>query len=231
MNFFKKIGSVLVVTLALNCVALLVAAAMLAQKAGLDGEKIAEVRGVLFPEPEPEEPADSAEEPAEPTAAEQLDALLADASGVEPAEVGDASAKLDARAADLERALREVADRRRQVEAATRELAGERTAFEAERAAWRRRVERAADAAGDAGFAESLAVYESLPARQVKALFDGLGDAAVLAYLRAMEPRLSAKVLKEMRTPDEQERARRILELMRAGDPAAAAAANEKGDA
>lgn len=53
----------------------------------------------------------------------------------------------------------------------------------------------------DAGFKKAVALYESLPAKQVRAMFDDLMTRGkteeVVAYLEAMQPRKAAGVLKE----------------------------------
>ena len=226
MNAIKKLLTTGVIVLAINFLGMAAAVALLAQRAGVDRAKLAAVKDVLFP-PAADEAAEDeapATEPAEPSPMEQLLALL-DAQAGRPTEerVVDVREAFDGRAAALARSKRELGDREQQVLAATQTLSQERAAFDAERAAWAAQVQAAQERAASTGFRESLALYEQMPAKQAKAVFLALDDAAVLPYLRAMEPRLAGKILKEFKSPEETLRVKALLQLMRAGDPAAAA--------
>ena len=227
MNAIKKLFAASVAVLAINFVAMLVAGAMLAQRAGVDRAKIEAVRDVLFPPETPVvvEPAAESVEPDLPTPMQELVALLDAQAGKPPeARVSDVADALDARTAALARDRRELADREAQVLAATRKLAQERAAFEAESKAWTEAVAAAQARAGEAGFAESLALLTAMPAKQAKGVLAECDDEAALRYLRAMEPRTAAKVLKEFNTPLETRRVSEWLEQMRQGDAAVAAA-------
>jgi hypothetical protein len=224
MNLLRKLWAVLVVTLAMNFVALAVAAAMLWQRAGLDKEKFAEIRSILFPaeEGEGDSGAADADEPAEPSPMEQLLALL-DAQSGKPADrrIDDIAISIDERTVSLERRRREVADRMQQVNTAAANLAADRKAFEKERAAWNEQVAAARERATDAGFQKSLEMFESIPAKSAKTLFMNMSDEEAVDFLRAMEPRASIKVLKEFKTPDELGRLGNYLALIRQGEPTA----------
>ena len=219
MSLLKKLWMVLVVTLALNFVALAAVAGLLAQRAHLDTEKIRAVREVLFPADESTdegEPDPIVEEPAGPTPMEELLALLDEQSGKRAERrVSDLTATLDERATMLDRRRREVLDRRRTVDAAARSVRVEREAFESDRDAWDDAVRVAGERASDEGFQEALALYEQLPSKQVKAIFAELADEEAVAYLRAMEPRQATKVLKEFKTDAEIRRATALLEMLR----------------
>jgi len=69
--------------------------------------------------------------------------------------------------------------------------------------------------ASDQGFQDSLSLYQTLPAKQVKTIFMGLEDATVIQYLQAMESRAAAKITREFKTTEESERLKRLLERMR----------------
>ena len=77
------------------------------------------------------------------------------------------------------------------------------------------REQQAQRLASDQGFQDSLALYETLPAKQVKTIFMGLDDAVVIQYLQAMESRTAAKITKEFKSPEESQRLQRLLERMR----------------
>lgn len=232
MNLLKKLVLVLIVTLAINFIALIAAGAMLAQRAQLDRGKIEQVREVLFSGLQESTEAEAPAEPQEPTPMEQLVALLDAESGRGAEErVGSISRTLDDRAVALSRIRRELSDRSRQLDAAAKKLASERQSFDAKVEAWRTEVEAATARAADEGYQKSLELYEQLQARQVKNLFLGLEDDVVLAYLRDMDPAAAAKVLKEFKTDEEADRARRILEKMRQGEEGTAVATAADGSA
>ena len=229
MSAARKLFSLLVVVLALNFLGMAVALAMLAQRAQLDRVKLAQIKDVLFPpSQQPAEAADAAEPapPPEPTPMEQLMALL-DAQAGKPVEarVTELRETFDDRAAALARAARELADRQRLADAAAKRLADDRTALEQERAAWAEQVADAVKRAADAGFRQSLTLYEQMPPKQAKAVLLLLDDEVALSYLRAMDPRAAGRLLKEFKDGPETEKVKTLLELMRQGDPATAAAA------
>ena len=227
MNALKKLVSVGVTVLAINFLGMAVAAVLLAQRAGVDRAKLAQVRDVLFPPAADEAPAEAAPttEPAEPTPMQQLVSLL-DAQSGKPTEqrVADVRESFDARQAALGRAGREVGDREQQVRAATQDLMQQRRAFEASRDAWAAQVAAAGERAKDDGFRDSLALYQQMPPKQAKAVFLNLEDETALQYLRAMDARAAGKILKEFKSPEETLRVKALLERMRAGDAALAAA-------
>lgn len=226
MTVLQKIFSAIVIVLAINFIAIAVAAALLAQKAGLDREKVQAVREILFPPPDPDEsdPADSAAatQIPEPTPMEQLMALL-DAQSGKPTEerVEDLQQTFDGRTVALTRARRELDDLQRQLDIASRRLLEQRTAFESSRQEWEQAVVDAAERSRDKGFADALQLYSQLPARQTKDIFLQLEEEVVLQFLQAMDPQPAAKVLKEYKTDAEIQKLRSLLEEMRKGDPVA----------
>ncbi len=79
----------------------------------------------------------------------------------------------------------------------------------------------AADAsrASDKGFQDSLKLYSSLPASQVKKIFMNLSEDTVMNYLQAMPPRAASKIVKEFKSKDELDLIHHVLEKMRQGSP------------
>ena len=61
--------------------------------------------------------------------------------------------------------------------------------------------------------------------KQVKQVFMTLDDATVMSYLQAMEPRAAARIMKEIKSPEELRRIQTIMERMRQATPAAAPSA------
>ena len=83
------------------------------------------------------------------------------------------------------------------------------------------RGQQAARLASDQGFQDSLNLYNSMPAAQVKRVFAGLDDQTVTTYLEAMQPRTAAKIIKEFKSQDETDRIQHILERMRTAQASA----------
>jgi hypothetical protein len=99
-------------------------------------------------------------------------------------------------------------------------LARDRAAVEAGKKQLVGREQLAQKLANDQGFQDSLALYKSMPAKQVKQVFLSMDDQTVQRYLQAMEPRGAAKIVREFKTPDEVKRIQKILDQMRgAGGP------------
>jgi flagellar motility protein MotE (MotC chaperone) len=114
-----------------------------------------------------------------------------------------------------------LSDLKNQIDLANSKLASDRAALEADRKKFTDQQAQAKKAASDQGFQDSLNLYNSMPSKQVKTIFMTMGDEAVLQYLQAMEPRTAGKIMKEFKTPEETERAQRLLERMRTGDATA----------
>lgn len=215
----KRLWDLMVLTLALNFLALAGVAGWLYQSGHLDKERIEKVKEALFPPPAP--PAATTQPSAADPAAqsrEQLDALLAKHAGL-PAgqQVEFIRQTFDAQMAQLDRRTRELADLKSQIDLANAKLAADRAGLDAERKRLTDEQEQAKKTAADQGFQDSLTLYNSMPARQVKSVFMTLNDDAVLQYLRAMDPMAAGKIIKEFKTPDEMDRVQRILERMRKG--------------
>jgi hypothetical protein len=230
----KQLWNILVLTLALNFVLVAGTVAYLHQTGRLTPAKVQEVKAVLFPPPaQPQaatQPAVAAVDPATTQPVLRLEHLLAQQSGRPATEqIEFIRHSFDAQMAHLDRRQRELADLQRQVEAARQQLARDREQLGTERAALAAREEEAARLASDQGFQDSLELYNSLPPKQVKTIFMTLDDRTVTQYLRAMQPRTAARVVKEFKTPDELARAQRVLELMRQAEANAAAAAAAAG--
>lgn len=216
----KRLWDLLVLTLAMNFLLLAGAVGWLYQSGRLNKDRVGKVKEVLFPPTT--QPAATTQRTTDPATAsrEQLDALLAQHAGL-PAgqQVEFIRQTFDAQMAELDRRTRELADLKTQIDMANAKLATDRAALAADRKRLTDEQERAKKLAADEGFQESLDLYSSLPAKQVKAIFLTLNDDAVLQYLRSMDAGTAGKIIKEFKTPDELDRVQRILERMRKGDP------------
>jgi len=218
----KKLFSVLTLTLAVNFLVVAGFVAWLSHDGRLDRARITAIKDILFPPPLPEAPATQpvTDQLAEPTM--KLEELLARTAGRPAAEQLDYIRKsFDSQMAQLDRAHRELLDLNQQVEQARAKLNDERKALDEKEKKLDDRDQQSQRLASDQGFQNSLSLYETLPARQVKTIFMGLEDAVVIQYLQAMESRTAAKITKEFKSPEESERLKRLLEKMR--QPQAAA--------
>ena len=224
----KKLWNVFVLTLAVNFVAVVVAIAYLYNDGRLDRGRIDAIRAVLYPPVPATQPA--ASQPADDRHSEpvlKLGELLEQKSGLSTSEqLLFLQQTFDSRMAELDRRQRELGDLQRQVDLANATLGRDRAALEAEKKAVAEREQLAAKLAGDKGFQDSLELYKSLPAKQVKQAFMTMDDETVRRYLQAMEPRGAAKIVREFKTPDEQQRVQRVIDRMRG---AAAPGAAEDG--
>lgn len=231
----KKIFDVLVLTLAVNFLLLIAGVGWLYQSGHLDRPKLHSIKEVVFPATQP---AAATTQPAEPVGppppSKQLEDLLAKSVGHRTAadQLEFIRQKYDQSMAELDGRERAVQDLERQVAAGNRKLVEDRKALEAERQKLADREQQSDKLAGDKGFQETLALYNSMPARQVKTIFMSMPDDQQLAdYLEAMEPRTASKVIKEFKSGPELQRMNRVLEKMRKPQQSAAASPAPATDA
>ena len=218
----KKLLSVLSLTLAINFLIVAGFVAYLYRDGRLDRARITAIKEILFPPPPPEAPATQpvTDQLAQPTM--KLEELLAKTAGRPAAEQLEYIRKsFDSQMAQLDRAHRELLDLNQQVEQARGKLNEERKALDDKEKKLADRDQQSQRLASDQGFQDSLNLYQTLPAKQVKTIFMGLEDATVIQYLQAMESRTAAKITKEFKTPEETQRLAKLLEKMR--QPQAAA--------
>ena len=221
----KKLASVLVLTLALNFLAVAGGAGWLWKSSHLDRTKIDAIKLILFPAPatQPSTQPDVTDATTQPTL--RLEQLLAKESGHSATEqVEFIQHTFDTQMAQMDRRERELTDLKQQTDLAQDQLTRDRAALQADRQALDAAKQQEAALASDKGFQDSLLLYNSMASKQVKSIFMGLDDPTVMNYLRAMQPRTAAKVIKEFKTPDETARIQQILEKMRQSTPTTAPA-------
>src|ERR1051325_2981047 len=212
----KKLLNVLTLTLAINFLLVAGFVAWLSHDGRLDRGRITAIKDILFPAPPPEVPTSQpvTDQLAQPTL--KLEELLAKTAGRPAAQQLDYIQKsFDSQMPQLDRAQRELSDLNQQVEQARAKLNDERKALDEKEKKLADREQQSQRLASDQGFQNSLSLYETLPAKQVKTIFMGLEDATVIQYLQAMESRTAAKITKEFKSPEESERLKRLLERMR----------------
>ena len=225
----KRILNVLAVTLAMNFALAAGGVGWLAASGHLTRSRMADVRHVLFPPPATQpatQPSAADAQPAQADPVTRLGALLAKAAGRSPGErVLAVQEAQDTELAELDRRRRDIADVRRQADLAEAKATADRDAVTRARQALSADRDRQAAAAADKGFQDSLALYQTLPAKQVKAIFLTLPDDTVQRYLQAMDAGQAGKIMKEYKSPADVDRLQRVLEkirLARAADPATA---------
>jgi hypothetical protein len=211
----KKLWDILILTLAMNFAAVLVFVLWLYQDGRLGGERIVQIRHVLWPEHAPSEPVpDNVIAEAPPTS--ELDNLLVRHAGAPAAEqVRLIQQSFEAQTILLDRRHRDLQNLQHQVEQAQQRLAADRARVEAERAALHRQRQELTEQSRDRGFQDSLDRYVAMPTRQAKDIFMTLDERTLMSYLQAMPPRTAARFIREFRTPQELERIQAVMEMMR----------------
>jgi flagellar motility protein MotE (MotC chaperone) len=210
----KKLFFVLILTLALNFLALGGAVGYLFQSGRLNKDKISKVRELIFPPPG----SAATTQPSAAAAAPQplnLSNLLDKHSGSVIEQVDFIRRTVDAQMLELDRRQRELADLKRQVDLANQKLAADRTALDKREKDLTDREQAAQKLQSDTGFQNSLALYNAMPAKQVKAIFMTLSESTVQDYLTAMDARTASKIIKEFKSPDESVFIEKILERIR----------------
>lgn len=212
----KKLFSVLMLTLALNFLAVAGGVGWLYKQGRIDKEKIAAIKEILFPKPAVDIATTQPSE--EPTTQPlmRLEELLDKAAGRSASEqVEFIQHAFDAQMAILDRRQRELIDLQRQVDLSKQQMTKDLTSLQQQKQALDTREQEANRLASDTGFQDSLLLYTTMVPKQVKTIFMGLDDKTVKNYLEAMQPRTAAKIVKEFKSPDETARIQRIMEQMR----------------
>jgi hypothetical protein len=215
----KKLFSVLTLLLAVNFLAVAGGVGYLVQTKKLTNESIAQIKDVLFAPPEA---AAATTQPSvvkgDPTTqpALRLEELLAKKSGQSAVEqVQFIQQTFDSQMAVLDRRQRELLDQKALIDKAKAQLAKDREDLERQRQELSDKQKEATRLADDKGFQDSLALYNTLPGKQVKTIFMSLDDSTIQQYLQSMEPRASARIVKEFKTPEELARIQKVLERIR----------------
>lgn len=228
----KRLFNVLVITLALNFLAVAGFVGWLHQTGRLDRARALAIRDILFPKPAAvvatTQPAPAPT--TQPTL--QLEELLARTAGRSATEqVRFIQQTFDAQMVQLERRERELGDLQRQVDLAKEQLTRDRADIDAQRAELASKQDEQTRLASDKGFQDSLNLYNTMPGKQVKQVFMTLDDATVMNYLQAMQPRAAARIIKEFKTPEEVARIQSIMEKMRQATPAQRATGDDPPEA
>jgi len=123
----------------------------------------------------------------------------------------------------LDRRFQDLSDQRKTLEQARNQLDKDREKLLAEQKQLTTAEQAQAKLQTDKGFQETLELYSTMPAKQVKTIFMSLTDDTMIQYLRAMEPRVATKIIKEFKSPEENERVGKVMEKMRQAQASTAA--------
>ena len=212
----KKVGSILIMVLALNFLAVAGGVGWLYQGGRLSRANVDGIKEILFPKPAL---VVAATQPATQPATRpilRIDELLAQQAGRPATEqVEFIQRAFDGQQAMLDRRHRDLMALRAGIDKDAEALARERAALELERTALKAQKEEAERLAADKGFQDTLERYQAMSTKQVKTIFMTLDDRTVMQYLQTMEPRVAARIIKEFSSPEENGRIQRILEMMR----------------
>jgi flagellar motility protein MotE (MotC chaperone) len=210
----KKLFLVLALTLALNFLGLIGGVGYLYQSGQLTKDKLKQIKELVFaPPPPPPAPA-----PAPANKSGQIDlASLMAGQGGKPAvdQIEFLRRTFDARMLELDQKQRQVSDLQSQVDLANQKLAADRAALDKREKALEAREQEDQRQQSDAGFQSSLALYSSMPPKQVKSIFMTLSEDTVQQYIQAMDTRTAGKIIKEFKTADETAFIQRVLERIR----------------
>ena len=119
----------------------------------------------------------------------------------------------------LERTRQEVLNLQTNLAQRQSQMEQEHQALLAQKEALEKRVAELEQRFNDEGFKKAVTMYESLPARQVKQMFQSLLEQnqaeQVIGYLEAMQPRKAAAVLKEFKSAAEMQQAADLTQKLR----------------
>lgn len=144
-----------------------------------------------------------------------------------PISLSDRERAVAAVRADLDREIADIRRRQEMVERERRRLEADRADFEAQREAEALKTAAALEAARTAGLREAIKTYRALKAPRIKQLIAALSDEEMGLVLMGLDDRLRSRVIDEFKTPDETDRVRRVIQLIRDGVVARSGAAAE----
>ena len=223
-SLMKKLLNILMITLGLNFLAAAGGIAYLFKTGALTKEKVTAIKIMLGPATTQavDEKKDQIDAATQPTI--KLEELLAKVSGRPAGEqVEFMQRTFDTQMAQLDRRFQELSAQKNEITLDRKRQDDRQTKLDKLQKQLEDRDQASARDAQDKGFADTLALYDSMTTRQVKDAFAGLDDATATKFLRAMESSRAAKILKEFKTTAEAERVGRLIALIR-GQPADAKA-------
>jgi flagellar motility protein MotE (MotC chaperone) len=225
----KNLVTAVLVLLAINFLLAAGGAGYLFKTGHLDKDRVKAIREVMFPPETQPTTAPSAVAAKAPELSPQtrLDQLLARRSGARSAaEQADYLQRtFDAQMNLLDQRQRQLEDLQRLVNEAQTKFQIDKAKLTADQQKLADDQAQATKIAGDKGFQDSLSLYNSMPPKQVKSVFVAMSDDQVVSYLRAMEPKAAAKILKEYKSPEELQRVQKLMDRMQQAGPTTQASA------
>lgn len=219
----KNLLKALVVTLALNFLALAGGVGWLWKSGRLDRKSVLAIKEIVFPKATEGDAATTQPSTTEPATrpVSPLEVLLARHAGTmsAPQQVDLVQQAVDTRMGQLDQRQRQLEDLQRLVNEAQAKMRSDRAALVADRQQLTSEQQQAARLAGDQGFQDTLNLYNSMAPKQVKSIFMNMDDPTMARYLQAMQPRMASKIAKEFKTPDEMDRFHRVMDKIRQGQP------------
>lgn len=220
----RTLGKVIAAMSVLHVVAALAFVGWLAGTDRLDRDRVERVKAIFamtVAEETAEEEALALAEAEAIAVTERVAALDEKAAGVGSADerVEDDRTQHEIAMRKLEKTQSDVKALLRNLDFAQRKVEREREELQTKQALLDKRLKEIEQRANDKGFQNAIALYESLPPKQVKSMFLELiagGDSdQVVAYMESMDPRKAGKVLQEFKSPDELKRATDLTERLR----------------
>jgi hypothetical protein len=212
----KKLLSVFAWTLALNFLAGIGGIVWLYKSGKLDREKVQQIKELVFaPATQPTEiKPETPDASTQPTL--RLEEMMAKVSGRSASEqVEFIQRTFDSQMALLDRRFQDLQNQRHTLEQAQQRADKAREDLLAEQKKLADAQQAQEKLLTDQGFQDTLNLYTTMPAKQVKTVFMTLSDDTMIQYLRAMEPRVATKIFKEFKSPDEMARVAKVMEKMR----------------
>jgi hypothetical protein len=182
----------------------------------LDRAKVQQIKDLVFaPATQPVEATPQTRDPAtQPTL--RLEQMMAKVSGRSASEqIQFMQTSFDTQMTLLDRRFQDLSDQRKTLEQARSQLDKDREKLRTEQKQLTATEQAQAKLLTDQGFQDTLNLYSTMPAKQVKTIFMSLSDDTMIQYLRAMEPRAATKIIKEFKSPEENERVGKVMEKMR----------------
>jgi hypothetical protein len=213
----KKLLTVIAWTLALNFLAALGGIAWLYSTKKLDRDKVHQIKDLVFApatQPAPGIKSDARDATTQPTL--RLEEMMAKVSGRSASEqVEFMQNTFNTHMALLDRRFQDLQNQRKTIDQAKAQVDKDRQKLLADQKQLATAQQDQAKLLTDQGFQDTLNLYNSMPPRQVKTIFMSMNDDTMIKYLRAMEPRIATKIIKEFKTADETDRVGKVMEKMR----------------
>jgi hypothetical protein len=212
----KKLLTVIAWTLALNFLAAVGGIVWLYGTKKLDRDKVHQIKDLVFaPATQPVEVKPEVRDATtQPTL--RLEEMMAKVSGRSASEqVEFMQNTFNTHMALLDRRFQDLQNQRKTIDQAKAQVDKDRQKLLADQKQLATAQQDQAKLLTDQGFQDTLNLYNSMPARQVKTIFMSMSDDTMIKYLRAMEPRIATKIIKEFKTADETDRVGKVMEKMR----------------